>query len=102
MRALDVADEVQAGAAVAAEALMDLLELRRALGGLLAVGEQRNAWGLDAQHRLGEGGAHVGELTRCSGRQMTLAPTSSSSIGCRHPGAGPEAPAPGGRCRGRA
>ena len=67
LRPLDVADEVEPGTARPRELLVSRDEFRRALAGLLAVGQQRHPRGLDPEHRLGEGRAHVGELHQMFG-----------------------------------
>ena len=46
---------------------MNLLEVGRALGGLLAVGEQRHPRSIEVEHRLCEGRAHVRELHQMLG-----------------------------------
>jgi hypothetical protein len=63
---LDVADELDP-ARVRAQLRVRGDDVLGALGGLLAVGEQRHARALDPHHDLHEGRAHVGELDEVLG-----------------------------------
>ena len=100
--ALDVADEVERGRPRRARrsSAWASSDERRALGRLLAVGEQRRRAGARRRARRCASAAPMkANWTRCSGRTSALAPTSSSVTGC----AGDrqrDARARGGGCRG--
>ena len=81
LRALDVADEVQAGAAAARELAREPRAAPASPWQAPRRWKQGDARRIDPHHRLREGRAHVGELDQVLGPTGDVGATSSSSTG---------------------